>query len=84
MADVSADIKSGQYKNVYLIHGDERYLRENTVNEGKVGYFVSFYGNHHEFAVDGFGIALFVPDFDPPFVIIEKAVLLAVSVQIDT
>ncbi len=29
MADVSADIKSGQYKNVYLIHGDERYLREN-------------------------------------------------------
>ncbi|MCR5650962.1 MAG: DNA polymerase III subunit delta [Lachnospiraceae bacterium] len=29
MADVSADIKNGQYKSVYLIHGDERYLREN-------------------------------------------------------
>ncbi|MBR5376599.1 MAG: DNA polymerase III subunit delta [Lachnospiraceae bacterium] len=29
MADVSTDIKSGQYKSVYLIHGDERYLREN-------------------------------------------------------
>ncbi|MBO4374833.1 MAG: DNA polymerase III subunit delta [Lachnospiraceae bacterium] len=29
MADISADIKTGEFKNVYLIYGEERYLREN-------------------------------------------------------
>ncbi|MBQ7463708.1 MAG: DNA polymerase III subunit delta [Lachnospiraceae bacterium] len=29
MADITADIKSGEYKSVYLIYGEERYLREN-------------------------------------------------------
>lgn len=29
MADISADIKSGEYKSVYLIYGEEGYLREN-------------------------------------------------------